>query len=107
MALRVGATLPQAAIRRDRSAIGQLWGCQGERKLEQRRLLADRRWLESAVAEFRASLIVDIRQHPLAWAILVAGAITVATLWACICGLPIVGPLPFDIPVEAAAIPNM
>ena len=59
--------------------------------------------LEFAVAAFRAALIRDIRQHRLAWSVIVAGALASAMLWASIAGLPLARPAEFDLP---AALPG-
>jgi hypothetical protein len=60
---------------------------------EGRRSAGDR-----AVAAFRAALVLDIRQHRLAWSVIVAGAISSAMLWASIAGLPLARPASFDLP---------
>jgi hypothetical protein len=56
------------------------------------------------LAGFRAELRQDIRDHPLAWAVIVAGAISAALLWAMICGLPLAHASHYDAPIGAAAV---
>jgi hypothetical protein len=51
-----------------------------------------------AVAAFRAALVIDIRQHRLAWSVIVAGGLASAMLWASIAGLPLARPASFDVP---------
>jgi hypothetical protein len=59
--------------------------------------------LESSVAAFRAALVLDIRQHRLAWSVIVAGALASAMLWASIAGLPLARPASFDMPGPSPA----
>ena len=49
------------------------------------------------MAVFRAALVIDIRQHRLAWSFIVAGALASAMLWASIVGLPLARPASFDL----------
>jgi hypothetical protein len=50
------------------------------------------------VAAFRAALVLDIREHRLAWGIILAGALASTMLWASIGGLPFARPASFDLP---------
>jgi hypothetical protein len=53
------------------------------------------------VPRFRAALVLDIREHRLAWSLILAGAIASAMLWASILGLPLAHAAPYDASVAA------
>jgi hypothetical protein len=56
------------------------------------------------LAEFRRAFLQDLHAHPLAWALIVAGAATAVLLWASIAGLPLLHHSPaFDVDADAAA----
>lgn len=55
------------------------------------------------MAAFRAALVLDIREHRLAWSVIVAGALAAAMLWASIGGLPFARPASFDMPDASPA----
>ena len=55
------------------------------------------------MAAFRAALVLDIRQHRLAWSVIVAGLLSGAMLWASIGGLPFARPASFDLPAASPA----
>ena len=59
----------------------------------------------TVMGEFRVALVQDIREHPLAWSFVLAGAIGAAILWACIAGGPIVHESGFYIPMDAIGAP--
>ena len=60
--------------------------------------------LELPVAAFRAALVLDIRQHGLAWSVIVAGILGSAMLWGSILGLPMAHPDSFDVAVPSIAV---
>ena len=45
------------------------------------------------MAAFRSALVLDIREHRLAWSTIVAGLIAGAMLWGSILGAPLARPL--------------
>ena len=51
--------------------------------------------------EFRLALVKDIREHPLAWSFVLAGAIAAAILWACIAGVPVIHGSAIHVPMDA------
>jgi hypothetical protein len=51
------------------------------------------------VAAFRAALLVDIRQHRLAWSVIGAGFLACGMLWGSIMGLPMTRPAAFEMAV--------
>lgn len=48
------------------------------------------------MAAFRAALVVDIRQHRLAWSVILAGLLASAMIWGSIAGLPLAHRAPFE-----------
>jgi hypothetical protein len=56
------------------------------------------------VAAFRAALVLDIRQHGLAWSVIVAGILGSAMLWGSILGVPLHRPAPYEMVVPSIAV---
>jgi hypothetical protein len=48
------------------------------------------------VAAIRTAFAVDIREHRLAWSVIVAGLLASAMLWGSILGLPMARPDPYS-----------
>ena len=47
------------------------------------------------MAAFRAALVLDIREHRLAWSTILAGLLASVMLWGSILGVPMRHPAPF------------
>jgi hypothetical protein len=48
------------------------------------------------VAAFRAALVLDIREHRLAWSTILAGLLASVMLWGSILGVPLARPAAFE-----------
>lgn len=51
------------------------------------------------MAAFRAALMLDIREHRLAWSVIAAGLLASAMIWGTIGGLPLARPASFEMPI--------